>query len=59
MGGALTTVRIPFLFANVGSIVNKSYDFVPCGFVINPDRFPFVDFSIPLFENRLIRSSSR
>jgi hypothetical protein len=36
-----------------GSIVNWTYDFSPCGFAINPERSKFVDFSVPLFENRL------
>jgi hypothetical protein len=45
-----------FLFQTwtfLGSIVNKSYDFVMCGYVINYDRNTFVDFSMPLFENRI------
>ena len=42
-----------FLPQNVGSIVNKSFDFSPCGFIMNLERTQFIDFTSPLFENRI------
>ena len=42
-----------FFVQNKGNIVNRNYDFSPSGFFMNLERFQFIDFTSPLFENRV------
>ena len=50
-----TYVKIQiFIFVqNKGSIVNRNYDFSLSGFYVNLERSQFIDFTSPLFENRV------
>ena len=42
-----------YFVQNKGSIVNRTYDFSVCGFIMSFERSKFLDFSSPLFENRI------
>ena len=42
-----------FFVQNKGSILKRNYNFSPSGFFMNLERFQFIDFTSPLFENRV------
>ena len=49
----LINANSKYFVPNKGSIVNRTYDFSVCGFILTFERSLFLDFSSPLFENRV------